>query len=105
MRQPLAPTHRDLARSPVDVVEFQSDDFSGTKTKVREQSQDGKVPPADRRALVARPEQPIDLLRAEILRKRRQSPVRHPWYAGREVPFDRPPLQEEAKDRSQGGHP
>jgi hypothetical protein len=66
----------NLADSPVEVIELESNDFAGAKTKTGQQKKNGVVAAAYRRSAVAGCKNTSDLVRREVLRYGGQTPVR-----------------------------
>jgi hypothetical protein len=56
------PANRDFACTPMDVIQFHGDDFSGSQRQSRKKQQDGVIAPAARSGLIRAGKHSLDLL-------------------------------------------
>jgi hypothetical protein len=98
--RPFTP-HCDLTGTPIDILQFQRHDLTGTKTQASQEKQDGIVASTRGVGPIAGLQELLDLIRGERLRQRRQVPIRHCQNATRQVSPDFPSKSEEAKERSE----
>ncbi len=70
------PADRQLAGTPIDVIQQERHDLARRQRKSRQQRQDREITPADRRRAVTTGEQPRDLLRLDSAGQRAQTPAR-----------------------------
>ena len=88
---------------PVEVVQRQGGHFAAAQAQPRQQQQDGMVPPAGGRALVAAGQNRLHLLGGKRLRQPRQTPVRDRRDRTGEVEGEVPALVQVAQEAAQRG--
>ena len=94
--------NRQFSGMPVDIVEGHGDDFPGPQAKPSQQAQHGIIPLADRRRLVATPQQGFDLVDFQRQGEGGQFPVGYRWDRGGEI-GGRPALHvQKAQERPEG---
>ena len=71
------PTHREHTGPPIDIVQFQGDDFARSEPQSSQKQKECIIPATDRGAPIASLDQPLDFMRLKVLRQFRQSPGSH----------------------------
>ena len=80
-------THREHTGPPIDIIEFQSDDFARSEPQAGQEQKDCVIPTSNRCAAIASLDHPFDFLRLKILRHFRQPPGSHGRNGPCEVTF------------------
>ena len=75
-------THREHTGPPIDIIEFQSDDFARSQPQAGQEEKDCVIATSNRCAAIARPDNPFDLIRLQMFGHASEPPGSH----GRNVP-------------------
>ena len=92
--------HEDLTEAPIDIVEFEPDDFSAAQSEADEEHQDGVIAASQRTATVAAPQQTGHLARLDRPRQVR-GPPRHRQHGLVKHPIRQTLHLQPAKERTQ----
>jgi hypothetical protein len=96
--------HRKHAGPPIDVVEFQGNDFARSQPKAGQQQNNGAITARDGSIPLASVDHLLDFCWREILGHLRQSPCRHPRNRSCEIRLCLSVLEEKPKEGTQGWH-
>jgi hypothetical protein len=92
------PANHHFAGSPIDVIDFESDDLTGTQSKAGKENQDRIVAPPCRCPAIAGIQQALDLLLGQELGDGRQAPIRNGRHTSSQIDLDLRLAQQESKE-------
>jgi hypothetical protein len=98
------PTHCEYSGPPVDIVEFQANDFARTEPQTGQKQKKCIIPATDRGAPIAGLDYPFDFVRLQVLRYFRQSPSCHRRKGPCEVTLGLSGAEEKPAERTQRRH-
>jgi len=99
------PMHGQHASSPVDIVEFQGDDFAGSESQPGQDKKDRVITTGDGRvSAVASLDKSFDLVRRQVFWQLREPPGRHRRHGPGQIRFSLAVLKEKPADGAQSRH-
>jgi hypothetical protein len=95
------PTHREHTGPPIDIAQFQREDFARAESQTRQQQKQCIIPATDRSLAITSLDHPFHFLRLKVPRHFRQPPSRHGRKDSGEVPLGHSGLEEKPAERTQ----
>ncbi|ESX08420.1 hypothetical protein X766_34230 [Mesorhizobium sp. LSJC255A00] len=100
---------KDLASSPVDILQLNGAELAVTNTRGGEQQQDGSIADVDRRCCADRIDCAPNVIPCKARRQMRQTPMRRPWDDAGEIlvivasPIQKPKKCSDVRGRRRAG--